>query len=91
MPLVISLRSHTREARFVSGNNPRVIDGAAEIRFGAAPKVDLDGRNSLATNRGSADVADGSRLCENTAFEVARRISVSVSSLWKADCTGDFS
>ena len=43
------------------------------------------------TNRGSADVADGSRLCENTAFEVARRISVSVSSLWKADCTGDFS
>jgi len=58
---------------------------------GAAPEVDLGGRNSLATNRGSADVADGSRLCENTAFEVARRISVSVSSLWKADCTGDFS
>ena len=33
MPLVISLRSHTREAGFVSGNNPRVIDGAAEINL----------------------------------------------------------
>jgi hypothetical protein len=46
MPLVISLRSHTREAGFVSGNAPRVIDGAAEIRFGAAPEVDLGDRNS---------------------------------------------
>src|SRR6266478_8879564 len=31
-----------------------------------------------------------SRLCENSDVELARRISVSISSLWKTDCTGNF-
>jgi hypothetical protein len=30
------------------------------------------------------------RLCENSDVELARRISVSISSLWKTDCTGNF-
>jgi hypothetical protein len=37
------------------------------------------------------DVRSGSRLCGNSDVELARRISVSISSFWRADCTGKLS